>query len=87
MAAEVLDPQVEEACIRLARRLDLLFAGIDLKITPDGEVYCFEVNPSPGFNFYELGTGQPISLALADLLHAAPVDWNGAESQLQRAVI
>ena len=87
MAAEVLDPQVEEACIRLARRLDLLFAGIDLKITPDGEVYCFEVNPSPGFNFYELGTGQPISLALADLLHAAPVDWNGADSQLQRAVI
>jgi hypothetical protein len=27
------------------------------------------VNPSPGFSFYEHGTGQPISAALADLLH------------------
>lgn len=86
MAEETLAPHIEEACIRLARRLDLLFAGIDLKITPDGEVFCFEVNPSPGFSFYELGTGQPISAALADLLHAAPIDRIGADSHLQRAV-
>jgi hypothetical protein len=85
MSAEVLAPEVEEACIRLARRLDLLFAGIDLKITPDGEVFCFEVNPSPGFTFYELGTGQPISAALADLLHAAPSDLDAANSQRQHA--
>jgi hypothetical protein len=64
-----LDPEVAAACLRAAQRFDLLIAGIDLKITPDGEVFCFEINPSPTFNYYELSTGQAISLALAELLH------------------
>lgn len=64
-----LPPAVAEACLRISARLDLLLAGIDLKETPAGDYYCFEVNPSPGFLFYEQGTGQPISAALADLLH------------------
>ena len=44
------------------------FAGIDLRITPDGETYCFEVNPSPAYSAFEEATGQPISLALARYL-------------------
>jgi len=68
MEPAVLPPHIAEACLRLARRLDLLLAGIDLKETPDGKYYCFEVNPSPGFLYYERYTGQPISMALADLL-------------------
>lgn len=63
-----LPAAVEEACLRLARRLDLLLTGIDLKRTPDGRWFCFEVNPSPGFLYYERQTRQPISLALAELL-------------------
>jgi glutathione synthase/RimK-type ligase-like ATP-grasp enzyme len=59
---------VGEACVRLARRMDLLLTGIDLKRTPGGDYYCFEVNPSPGFLYYEQHTRQPISAALADLL-------------------
>jgi glutathione synthase/RimK-type ligase-like ATP-grasp enzyme len=62
---------VEAACLRLARAFDLLFAGIDLKRTPDGEFFCFEVNPCPGFLYYERHTRQPISTALADLLHCS----------------
>jgi glutathione synthase/RimK-type ligase-like ATP-grasp enzyme len=46
----------------------LAFAGIDLKITPAGEIFCFEVNPSPDFSFYEANTGQPIASALARYL-------------------
>ena len=65
-------PAVEDACLRAARELDLLFAGIDLKETPDGEYVCFEVNPCPGFIYYERHTGQPISAALADLLNGTP---------------
>jgi glutathione synthase/RimK-type ligase-like ATP-grasp enzyme len=64
-----LPPSVEDACLRVARELDLLLTGIDLKETPDGEYYCFEVNPCPGFLYYERYTGQPISTALADLLY------------------
>jgi glutathione synthase/RimK-type ligase-like ATP-grasp enzyme len=66
-----LPASVETACVQLARAFDLLFAGIDLKETPDGEFYCFEVNPCPGFLYYERHTGQPISTALAELLHGS----------------
>ncbi|MCC6188381.1 MAG: hypothetical protein IT318_05075 [Anaerolineales bacterium] len=68
MEPAALPPPVAEACLRLARQLGLLLAGIDLKETPQGDYYCFEVNPCPGFLYYEKHTGQPISLALASLL-------------------
>ena len=58
--------------IDLARILDMEIAGVDLRITPDGEAYCFEVNPSPAFSWYEVRTGQPITSALCDLLMADP---------------
>jgi hypothetical protein len=41
---------------------------IDLRIGPDGEVTCFEVNPSPGYSYYEANTGQPIASSLARYL-------------------
>jgi glutathione synthase/RimK-type ligase-like ATP-grasp enzyme len=67
-----LPAAVVDACLRAARSLDLLFAGIDLKETPDGDYICFEVNPCPGFTYYERHTGQQISTALADLLNGTP---------------
>ena len=69
MAPAILPPAIAESCMRIAHQLDLLLTGIDLKETPDGEYYCFEVNPCPGFLYYEKFTGQPISAALANLLH------------------
>ena len=51
--------------------LDLLFAGIDLKETPDGRVLLLRGKSLPGLLYYERHTGQPISTALADLLHRA----------------
>jgi glutathione synthase/RimK-type ligase-like ATP-grasp enzyme len=66
-----LSDELAEKCVNLSRALDLAFAGIDLKVTPDNEVYCFEVNPSPGFSYYEGNTGQPISEAVARYLMAA----------------
>lgn len=68
MAPEDLPPAIAEACLRVADALDLTLTGIDLKVTPEGEYFCFEVNPSPGFLYYEQHTGQPISAALASLL-------------------
>jgi hypothetical protein len=60
-----LAPELAERCLALSRSLGLEFAGIDLKITPDDEVYCFEVNPSPAFSYYEGNTDQAISAAVA----------------------
>ncbi|MBV6467570.1 MAG: glutathione synthase [Candidatus Brocadia sp.] len=63
-----LPPELWEKCIRLSQALQLSFAGIDLKLAPDGQVYCFEVNPSPGFSYYERKTGQPIAMTVARYL-------------------
>jgi glutathione synthase/RimK-type ligase-like ATP-grasp enzyme len=66
---EIFVPEaVAKDCVRLTEECGLLFSGIDLKETPAGEFYCFEVNPSPGFSFFECVTNQRISLALMSLL-------------------
>jgi glutathione synthase/RimK-type ligase-like ATP-grasp enzyme len=85
MEPAILPPAIAESCLRLARQLDLLLAGIDLKETPDGDYYCFEVNPSPGFLYYEQYTGQPVSTALADLLqHGLKPQFTGERSMPMR---
>jgi glutathione synthase/RimK-type ligase-like ATP-grasp enzyme len=71
MEPTTLPRTIEQACLGVARDLDLLFTGIDLKRTPDGDWYCFEVNPCPGFLYFERYSRLPISAALADLLHGA----------------
>jgi RimK-like ATP-grasp domain len=63
-----LSDELAEKCVKLAQLLGLAFAGIDLKITPDNRVFCFEVNPSPAFSYYEANTGQPIAQAVAHYL-------------------
>jgi hypothetical protein len=63
-----LADELAEMCINLAAGLGLAFAGIDLKITPDRRIFCFEVNPSPAFSYYESHTGQPIARAVAQYL-------------------
>jgi glutathione synthase/RimK-type ligase-like ATP-grasp enzyme len=69
MEPTILPATVAAACLRAARHFQLLFAGVDLKQTPEDDYFCLEVNPSPGFLVYEQQTGQPISRALAELLN------------------
>lgn len=66
---------VRDRCTTLARRLDLVFCGIDLRRRPDGEYVCFEVNPMPAYSYYEAETGQPISRALVSLLSGQRERW------------
>lgn len=68
VVATDIEGDLGEQLVRLAAGMGLLVAGIDLRVTPDDEWFCFEVNPSPGFTFYEDATGQPIAAAIADLL-------------------
>lgn len=65
-----LPDDIVDRCVSLAYLLGLPVAGIDLRLTPDGEWFCFEVNPSPAFTYYETSTGQPISTSVAGLLAA-----------------
>jgi glutathione synthase/RimK-type ligase-like ATP-grasp enzyme len=54
----------------LLGRLGLAYGAIDLRRTPDGEYYFFEVNTAGEFLFVEDRTGLPISSAIADWLAA-----------------
>jgi glutathione synthase/RimK-type ligase-like ATP-grasp enzyme len=62
---------IAERCVTVTRALGLHLSGIDLRRAPDGRWFCFEVNPSPGFTYYEAQTGQPIADAVATLLDSA----------------
>lgn len=68
----VLEPfeipdHVKRSCIQINAALGLNFTGIDLRFT-NGGVFCFEVNPMPGYSYYESNTGQGISTLLAEYL-------------------
>jgi RimK-like ATP-grasp domain len=60
--------EVAERCIAAARAMELPVAGLDLRYSSAGDWYCFEVNPSPGFSYFQRQTGQQIDVAIAALL-------------------
>lgn len=68
LRATRLDTATEALCRRATRELGLHFAGLDLMLTDDGRVCCFEANPSPGYSWFQNATGQDIAGALARLL-------------------
>jgi glutathione synthase/RimK-type ligase-like ATP-grasp enzyme len=68
MSAITLPAAIADKCVDLSQRLDLPFCGIDLKRTEDGEWYCFEVNPSPAYSYYQEHTGQDIADAVVRYL-------------------
>ena len=48
-----LPGECADRCRALAASLELPVAGIDLRRTPAGEWFCFEVNPSPAFSWFD----------------------------------
>ena len=60
LAPYQLSDELAARCLGLAHNLGLELAGIDLRIVPDDEPVCFEVNPSPAFSFYQQQTGLPM---------------------------
>jgi len=66
-----LPADVAERCRRLNEMFGLRFSGIDLMRTPEDDWYCFEVNTMPAYSYFEIGSGQAISTALARFMMAA----------------
>lgn len=52
----------------LATSLGLVMAGVDLRRNDDGDWVCFEVNPSPGFTYFDTDDDEPLARAAARLL-------------------
>lgn len=67
-----LPPDVSDRCRTLSRSLGLNVTGVDLRRDPGGRWYCFEVNPSPAFTYYQAASNLPIDEAVADFLVGGP---------------
>jgi hypothetical protein len=63
-----LPAEVVEQCRTAARELDLLWTGMDFRLTADGRYVFLEANPSPMFLGFEEATGLPLTEALVKLL-------------------
>lgn len=77
MRPVALDPALADRCVALSRGLGMVVSGIDLRETKEGERVCFEVNPAPGFAYYQAITGQPIGEAIMRLLRAGDAERAG----------
>jgi glutathione synthase/RimK-type ligase-like ATP-grasp enzyme len=69
--SEQLPAEISEKLAALLRRLGLAYGAIDMRRTPDGDYYFFEVNTAGEFLFVEDRTAQPIARAIADWLSEA----------------
>lgn len=66
-----LPEHVELACLEYCRRQRLVFAGVDFKVCAEtGDYYVLEVNPMPGFEFFDRRLDQRILIALEAALSA-----------------
>ena len=68
MVPATLPEDVATNCIRVTKEFGLAMSGIDLKETPAGDYFCFEVNTSPAFPFYESLARPVIADTLAEFL-------------------
>ena len=68
MRPAVLPDECVKGCRQLSAEVGLAVAGIDLRRTPDGAWFCFEINASPAFSFFECTEAGSIAAAVARLL-------------------
>jgi glutathione synthase/RimK-type ligase-like ATP-grasp enzyme len=65
-----LPDDIAAQSLRIARQLDLLWTGIDFRLTPAGQYVFLEANPSPMFLGFQSATGLPLLESLTNLLVA-----------------
>ncbi|HWB36436.1 MAG TPA: hypothetical protein VHA75_10480 [Rugosimonospora sp.] len=67
-AVHALPDDVVERCLRVVRHFGLVFAAVDLILTPGGEYVFLELNPNGEWDWIEAMTGLPLAAALTDVL-------------------
>lgn len=82
-----LPDDIAQRCLAAAKTLGLSFCGIDLRVRPDGVPVCLEINPMPGYSYFESETGQAISTALIDFLIDKGGTRNGASHRKQDRLV
>jgi len=80
-------PDITDRCRALAQTLGLVVAGIDLRRGTNEQWYCFEVNPSPGFAYYEREEDEPIANCIARrLVEACEREYGPGLSAIPRRI-
>ena len=62
---------IVEKCVTFCQQENLPFAGFDFIVDKEGQWFILEVNPMPGFEFYDRRLNDRIVAALASLLYDA----------------
>jgi glutathione synthase/RimK-type ligase-like ATP-grasp enzyme len=70
LTAVAMPTELEAPCRALTAALGLTMAGIDLRRGADGRWFCFEVNPSPAFTFFDVAHDDAMARAVTELLVA-----------------
>jgi glutathione synthase/RimK-type ligase-like ATP-grasp enzyme len=60
--------EIAQQCLSIAKALKLQWTAIDWRLSPSGEYFFLEANPSPMFLYFEQQTGFSITEALLNLL-------------------
>jgi glutathione synthase/RimK-type ligase-like ATP-grasp enzyme len=63
-------PELGQKCRDFCRSEGLLFAGIDFKVDADQSWHLLEINPMPGYNFFDKKMNNNLSKALAEFLNS-----------------
>jgi glutathione synthase/RimK-type ligase-like ATP-grasp enzyme len=59
---------VADGVSRYLKAMNLVYAGLDFVVTPDGRWVMLEANSGPQFGWLEAATGAPMAAAMASLL-------------------
>jgi hypothetical protein len=73
-----LPPEIERKVLDLVRDLKLEYGCVDLRVTPEGEYFFFEINTAGEFLYLEDRSGQPIAAAVAAHLASGRPACSGA---------
>jgi ATP-grasp ribosomal peptide maturase len=73
-----LPRQTREQCLRLTRRLGLVYAALDFVITPENQHVFLEINPGGQWLWLESETDLPMTEAIAELLSEAASARDGS---------
>ena len=63
-----LPESIQNQCFRIAQALYLKWTAIDWRLSPTGDYFFLEANPSPMFLYFEQQTQFPITDKLVELL-------------------
>ena len=81
-----LPDDLAQQIVKATQAFGLTFAGWDFKLTPEGEYFCLEANPMPGYDGYDRRCNYKITDLLIDYLSddviTAPVSASASDQIL-----